>query len=169
MNANVLGTTDNAPFGIGVNTRRALRFESYAQSPSIVRGFGGNLVSLGAEPPRGSTSRRRGGTIGGGGDADSPYTAGPYSTVGTPRSAGGGETPQPVTTHLLAADSAAPLERTQRAWRPVPEARHPSSPIAPSTGLPTGATNSSLRDPATGPRRPSEAPKAKLRSRHSGD
>jgi hypothetical protein len=54
-----LGTTDNLPLEIKVNGQRALRFEPNLNSPNIIGGYSGNIISNGVV----------GGFIGGGGVA----------------------------------------------------------------------------------------------------
>lgn len=55
---NFLGTTDNSPFEIHVNTQRGWRLEPNATSPNVIGGYSGNSVGSGVE----------GATIGGGGN-----------------------------------------------------------------------------------------------------
>ncbi len=72
--ANFLGTTDNQPLDLKVNSLRALRLEPGLESPNVIGGFRGNVVSNGFS----------GGTIAGGGG---PFLTehrigGDYATIG---------------------------------------------------------------------------------------
>ena len=67
-----LGSTNNQPVEIWVNSTRALRLEPNATSPNVVGGHSGNLVSNGVA----------GAVIGGGGSASFPnWVGGSYSAV----------------------------------------------------------------------------------------
>src|ERR1035441_3639668 len=70
---NFLGTTDNQPLELRVNSTRALRLEPSATSPNVIGGYGGNSASGGAV----------GATVGGGGQSGSPNVAsGSFAFVG---------------------------------------------------------------------------------------
>lgn len=68
-----LGTTDNQPLEIKVNTQRALRLEPGAESPNVIAGHQGNAVTVGIE----------GVVIGGGGSLTGPNVVmGRFGTIG---------------------------------------------------------------------------------------
>jgi hypothetical protein len=67
-----LGTTDQQPLEFKVGGQRALRLEPTAESPNVIGGYAGNVVSNGVV----------GATIGGGGNSDWPnQVGGSFSTV----------------------------------------------------------------------------------------
>ncbi len=73
-NANFLGTTDNQPLELKVNSQRALRLEPNSNgAPNVIGGFAGNQVHAGVY----------GATIAGGGSSASPHlVSGSGGTIG---------------------------------------------------------------------------------------
>ncbi len=100
---NFLGTTDNQPLELKVNSARALRLEPGASSVNVIGGYNGNSVAVGAQ----------GATIAGGGSAGMQNTVGAYYAA-----VGGGEN-QSIGANSTAAVIAGGWGNQIQEWAPI--------------------------------------------------